>query len=1132
MAEGNPIKYSDLVIDDGAIQRLLNAIDTLEKRFLQSQKNFRKEIEKTKKSTEDFTGATEDQESELEKLEKQLEKLIKANKELQETDGQLAEQKKQAVKIAKDEAKLRKKLIELDSDQSKVNAGLKMDISERNRLLKEQIKREKGLTNAYDDESKTLGKLRKQYKGLAVEGKENTREAKALLNQVTALDQKLKAIDKSVGQTQRSVGNYKEQVKEALEETGAFTESMAGAIDTSGALGGVLGKLQTIISILTKAQSKLKNAVEDETDATTQQAVETKKATLIQRLFRRSAIGSAKAMKILKVALMSSGIGIIVVLLGTLLSSLAKTQAGLNGLDGIMRSFGAVLEVVIGRLITFGSSLADIFSVVVDTFVKLGLKFENFILSIKIGFTELKNLTGDFESELAKLNGQFDENDKKIKDLSKTIDKDLDDATKGFVKTFEGLGFAIDVAIKKAMALAKETNNVKLKNAKLSKEMAEQLAISEEQEEIEGDATRTFEERRKAILLSIKAQKKASKIAVEIAENNERIVNLELDQIKQNRELLTDEKIRKIEAEKEVLEAKKEASIKEKQLGKVRRQLLQDEIEQDLDIFIDGFDKRKTLNEEIIADEKRAFKVRVELLKETKRLSDESLKAQIEGLEKLLQGGQKTIDFNNLIKQTNAELLNQEIKKIKLSEIGRQRLFEAIRERQQSEVDLAKLGVEIEQQRLTLKQQINDQLKLLTADNVENERQKAFELQKIEEDNALREIQIKEKLFERNSEEFRKLQLIKSEILQKGVEDRATIELEALTKENERAQKQLELDLLNDKKNQEEINEELTKLKIEQLKKEIELEEQSGRDSIDKQLELARLTNGLILDEEQKKADAIRQIQDVTADAIFTSFQKTLDKQISELDRLEDKQNAIVDRQTQRAIEGLENNLAFEEDALADLEQKKIKAQKKQIALEKISALYNAYSSASASGDSNAIITVLRDFSILQGLESAISSFGSGTGEHGSIEDSLNATQNGSKNGNSIQNGVVRGESHKKRGFGVPVLVEGNEGIWKGSTMDKFGKNNFIALTKAIDSGAIGSNFMQPQVNAMQVVQTGGSDPRLLHEMVATRKAIENKPEQVVDVEKFSRNVIDFIDERKTGNKKIINRHRVTRKRF
>ena len=113
MAEGNPIKYSDLVVDDGAIDRLLKAIDTLEKRFLSAQKKFRAEIEKTKKATEESTDATEDQDDQLEKLEKQLEKLIKANKELQNTDGKLTEQKKKAIKLAKDEEKLRKKLIEL-----------------------------------------------------------------------------------------------------------------------------------------------------------------------------------------------------------------------------------------------------------------------------------------------------------------------------------------------------------------------------------------------------------------------------------------------------------------------------------------------------------------------------------------------------------------------------------------------------------------------------------------------------------------------------------------------------------------------------------------------------------------------------------------------------------------------------------------------------------------------------------------------------------------------------------------------------------------------------------------------------------------------------------------------------------
>ena len=44
----NPIKYSDLVIDDGAIDQLIKKIKLLEKTFLASQKTFQKEIAKTK----------------------------------------------------------------------------------------------------------------------------------------------------------------------------------------------------------------------------------------------------------------------------------------------------------------------------------------------------------------------------------------------------------------------------------------------------------------------------------------------------------------------------------------------------------------------------------------------------------------------------------------------------------------------------------------------------------------------------------------------------------------------------------------------------------------------------------------------------------------------------------------------------------------------------------------------------------------------------------------------------------------------------------------------------------------------------------------------------------------------------
>ena len=52
----NPIKYSDLVIDDGAIDQLIKKIQLLEKTFLESQKTFQKEITKTKKATEGFNG--------------------------------------------------------------------------------------------------------------------------------------------------------------------------------------------------------------------------------------------------------------------------------------------------------------------------------------------------------------------------------------------------------------------------------------------------------------------------------------------------------------------------------------------------------------------------------------------------------------------------------------------------------------------------------------------------------------------------------------------------------------------------------------------------------------------------------------------------------------------------------------------------------------------------------------------------------------------------------------------------------------------------------------------------------------------------------------------------------------------
>lgn len=1097
MAEGNPIKYSDLVVDDGAIERLIKAIDTLEKRFLGAQKKFRAEIEKTKKSTEDFTGATEDQEDELEKLEKQLEKLIKANKELQNTDGKLAEQKKQAVKIAKEEQKLRKKLIELTDDQAVANEELKIEIQQQRKAVKDQAKANKGLTGEYDKQSKRLNELRKKYKNLAVAGKENTDEAKKLIIEVTELDEKLKAVDKSVGQTQRSVGNYKEQVKEALAETDLFGASMGFASEQSGSFGTIISQLQVIIGFLSKTVKK--NTGETTTNTVAQEANTnaTTRATFVQRVFAGAVNFTSKSFKRLKVALTRSGIGVLIVAVGSLIAFFKESTAGVDALGGGLAGLGQAFKVLAGRMGLIGKAVVDL------------------IQSAIAGFKGLRSaISFNFED---------------AKKFAKQSEEQSNQAIESFGKAFSGLGKALTEAFNSGRQYNELIRQLGKDLIGMNVEIAKLNAESERQEEIEADATKTFEERTTAVFKSIDAQKKASEIEVEIAKRKLNAEQVLLDGLKKGTESRLEQSRIVSEKQIELIEAEKNADIKALALRRTANQLNQDLIEKNLDILIDGFDNQKTVNERIISDEKQKFDKRKKLLEDTIALQKEILKQEVLEIQKVAK---QKIDIDKLLKLSDSKQLNDKIRSIGLSEILEGRLLEVVREARTQESELNQTLIDLDVERLELKKEIQQQLEDLQAQNIDGEKQRAIELQRLEEQRALFEISEKQKVFGFEEEEFKLLQKQKTEILNKGIKDRETIEIDALNRENDRNQKVLELKLLNEDKTQKEINEELTKLKIEQLTKEIQLEKESGRDAIDKELELAKMKNQIAIDQEKKKSEAIQKIQDTTAKALFNAFQVGLDKQIDELDKLEQKQNSIVDNQIERAQNGLENNLAFEEKQLAEIEQKKIKAQKKQIQLDKIRTLYNAYSSASASGEKNAIAKVLKDFAILQGLESAVMSFGSGTGEKGDIKDVLDANSNGSKNGNSIQSGVVRGESHGKRGFGIPVLVEGNEGIWKGSTMAKFGKDNFVSLTRAIDTGAIGSNFMQPQVNAIQIQQQNGVDSRLLNEMKATRQAIENKPEQVVDVEKVTRGVMDFIDTRKSANKKIINRHRITKKRF
>ena len=56
------------------------------------------------------------------------------------------------------------------------------------------------------------------------------------------------------------------------------------------------------------------------------------------------------------------------------------------------------------------------------------------------------------------------------------------------------------------------------------------------------------------------------------------------------------------------------------QNAEVRRQILQDQVELELDILIDSFDNQKTINERVIADTRNTIEERKKPFKKTEQL--------------------------------------------------------------------------------------------------------------------------------------------------------------------------------------------------------------------------------------------------------------------------------------------------------------------------------------------------------------------------------------------------------------------------------------------------------------------------------------------------------------------------------
>ena len=278
---------------------LIGKDDTFEDIFENLDKLEKRLSELAKQRMKDLEMTNPNNEKALKQAVKDVENLTKASKKL-ETE------RKKAVKT-------RKKLADLSDEELIQREKLKIANRERVQIAKQQAI----ITNK---ESGEIEKLRAklslttlEWKKLSKNELENTKKGKDLIKSKKQLTEKLKELEKATGDNRRNVGNYTDALKGL---SGQFSIVGVGASSIASGFKAIKGIFPALIG----------------------------------------------GFKTLRGAIISTGIGALVVAFGALVSFLTRTQKGLDFVNRAFAGVTATIDVIIDRISKFGEAIGAAFS--------------------------------------------------------------------------------------------------------------------------------------------------------------------------------------------------------------------------------------------------------------------------------------------------------------------------------------------------------------------------------------------------------------------------------------------------------------------------------------------------------------------------------------------------------------------------------------------------------------------------------------------------------------------------------------------------------------------------------------------------------------------------------------------------
>jgi hypothetical protein len=427
--------------------------------------------------------------------------------------------------------------------------------------------------------AETIGQMEEGIKNLRKELKEKkvgSEEFNELSKEISQAESKLKDMtDQSVAAGQKVGGAFKNAGK-------TIEAGFKGAMGASMLFAG--SSEQSI-----KLMAQLQGAMQ------LKEGIAGIAASVRQMGLLNTALGGAsKAAKVLKLALISTGIGAIVVLLGSLIAWFTKTTEGMEKLNVAMNVVSGVIDALVDRIVQFGGAI-------------------------------VKFLSGDFEGGINEMK-----------------------------EAFSGVGEQMAENAKRAIELSKAQNKLKKDEVAFITVKAEQNKIIAEARAVVQDETASIEEKRKALNDMRVAQDKL--IKEEIRQQEERIRILKLQQAQSQNNIEDDRKMaeelaklmelkqQNANLDRTILKAEKTVNSEAKAQERERIQAMQERVNKEIELERRRLEVLGQLTE---GDEKRYLEKR----KRAGMLSTEEYNIAIMEVEKKWAGIRKGEEDKALAQQ-------------------------------------------------------------------------------------------------------------------------------------------------------------------------------------------------------------------------------------------------------------------------------------------------------------------------------------------------------------------------------------------------------------------------------------------------------------------------------------------------